>query len=736
MPGYDARMQFYAHSRKTGDPGEWQRLEDHLSAVSHMAEAFAPAGWGDQARLAGLLHDAGKYQAAFQKYIAKDVDASNEGKRGKGVQHAIAGAALAMQIGSTSFPAALAVQAHHGALKSITELQNAVELIGRRLLQDAERDGLPPALGKSGAPALPEEALRNALVLAMGTRFVFSSLVDADLLDTEAWDKGEERQTIDASIAELAAKAEAACRERAREAPDTALNRMRAEVLDSCLRSAELDPGTFTLTVPTGGGKTLSGLAFALRHAAHKGLQRIIVVAPYTSILEQMVEVYRKALGAENVVEHHSSLDPDRETDHNRQACENWDAPVVVTTSVQFFETLYGARNRRCRKLHRVARSVVFLDEVQTFPEHLLKPIHAALDLLTGHFGASVVHSTATQPRLLLGTNGAAPREIVPAYRRHFPVIARRFRLEVLGDVREPVSMERLAEEMGRCPQALAIVHRRKEAETVARLLGPECLHLSAGMCAEHRTGVLEEVKRRLRAGEACRVAATQLVEAGVDLDFPVVFRALAGMETLAQAAGRCNREMRLPEPGRFVVFRAPSAPPAESLKRGLVETLKFFREGTPDLADPDLFGEYSRGLLLGLESNLDAEDVLPHERRLDFPEVERRFRMIPDAGTPVVADYGEAWERVRALRDLKGGAELRKGFRRLQRFTVSLRTQEIARLRALGVLAPLLQWADEDEDEAGAWVVKEHVIPPVYDPRFGFTAQGGESYMKDGLVV
>ncbi len=593
---------------------------------------------------------------------------------------------------------------------------------------------MPASLKPSSAPAIPAEALRNACWLAMATRFIFSALVDADLLNTEAWDREAERPKEAASLPELADRVEAACRERARKAPDTPLNRMRVEVLEACVQAAEHEPGAFTLTVPTGGGKTLSGLAFAFHHAARHCLRRVIVVAPYTSILEQMVGVYRAALGEENVVEHHSSLDPDTESDRNRQACENWDAPVVVTTSVQFFETLYGARNRRCRKLHRIARSVVFLDEVQTFPEHLLKPIHSALELLTTRFGASVVHSTATQPRLLAGTGKAVPREIVPGYREHFPVTAGRFRLEVLGDLYEAVSMEQVADEMGRCPQALAIVHRREEAEKLARLLGPECLHLSARMCAEHRTAVLREVARRLKAGEPCRVAATQLVEAGVDLDFPVVFRALAGLETLAQAAGRCNRELRLPGPGRFVVFRAPSKPPAASLKRGLGEALKFFNRGTPDLADPDLFAAYSRGLLFGLGDNLDANDVLPHERKLDFSEVEARFRMIEDAGTPVVADYGEAWDRVRDLQAGKTGDDLRKGFRRLQRFTVSLRAHEIARLRALGVLEPLLPWAEEAE--ANSWVLKERVRPEVYDRRFGFTAQGGEGYVEDGVCA
>lgn len=394
-------LTFYAHSRKNQDRSSWQTLQEHLEAVAKLAHDFAPSAWKQHGRVAGLFHDAGKYQIAFQNYIAADVEASNESSRGRGVQHSIVGASLAWRIGPHSFPIALAVQAHHGSLKTVSLLQDAVTNTGQELLQNAERDGLPSRLAQTSIPALPSDV--DPFYLALGTRFVFSSLVDADLLDTERWDRGVTREQGCSTMAQLADACEAACLARSSKAlreTNSALNRMRAAVLKECLASAGLAPGPFTLTVPTGGGKTLSGLAFALRHAARHGLARVVVVAPYTSILEQMVKVYRDTLGAENVIEHHSNIDPDQETDRNRQASENWDAPVVVTTSVQFFETLYSASKSRCRKLHRIGRSVVFLDEVQTFPEYLLKPIHSVLDLLTERFGASVVHSTATQPRL------------------------------------------------------------------------------------------------------------------------------------------------------------------------------------------------------------------------------------------------------------------------------------------------------------------------------------------------
>ncbi|MBT9332982.1 CRISPR-associated endonuclease Cas3'' [Paracidobacterium acidisoli] len=747
-------MIFYAHSRQN-DPGKetWQELRLHLETVAAKAAEFAPEAWKPHARLAGLWHDAGKYQLRFQRYIAQNSEASNEPEAPSSagrVQHAIVGAAHARRAGLHAAPIALAVQAHHGRLKTIGDLESAIENTGAALLRDALQDGLPADLMQTPVPPVPNQA-EDKLYLALATRFLFSALVDADSLDTEEWDKGAKRDTAYAAIPDLASAVEAACLDRSRQAlahTGSALNRMRAEVLRQCLDAANLPPGPFTLTVPTGGGKTLSGLAFALRHAAAHGLDRVIFVAPYTSILEQTVKVFRETLGEQNVVEHHSSIDPDGETDRNRQACENWDAPVIVTTSVQLFETLYANDKRRCRKLHRIGRSVIFLDEVQTFPEHLLRPIHSALDLLTEHFNTSVVHSTATQPRLIMRAKSApapkqAIREIVPDYAQHFPVIANRFRMEVLGDVKTPVSLNQLAESVGEHSRVLAILHRRKEAEELARLLGPECLHLSARMCAEHRTEVLENVRDRLKNGEPCRLVATQLVEAGVDLDFPVVFRALAGLETLAQAAGRCNREMRLPQPGRFIVFRAPSKPPAKSLQRGLEEALDFFRKDLPDLCDPDLFPKYAKALMSGLgQDGNDSQKILPYESEINFPEVASRFRMIEDSGTPVVADYGDAWSRVRELRQARHGGEMREAFRRLQRYTVSLQPQEIARLQRLGVLEALLSGRDAigtekegSSNEGTSWVLKQSVVG-VYDLRFGFGWQGGERVEPEAYIV
>jgi CRISPR-associated endonuclease/helicase Cas3 len=734
-------MTYYAHSRPDSDEESWQELGEHLDEVATLTAEFATEAWKSQAYVAGLWHDAGKYQLAFQHYIGVTPEASNETNPAiHSVPHSVVGAAIAVERfgmqDTRGLVLALAIEAHHGALKATREMESAVELRGKGLLADARKGGLPPILEQAEVGALPLSRLSG-----MAIRMLFSALVDADLLNTEAWDRGTTRALRGESITALADRLEAVCLERSISALPSAVNTMRREVLAACLASAARPRGGFTLTVPTGGGKTLSGMAFALRHAATHGMRRVIVVAPYTSILEQTARVYREALGDENVVEHHSNLDPAQDTDRNRQACENWDAPVIVTTSVQFFESLYAAHKSRCRKLHRIANSVILLDEVQTFPTGLLQPIHLALKLLVEEFGAAVVYSTATQP-LLAAEKSELPkglqmslRPIIPDFARHFEVVRDRFTFHRVGDLQVPVSIKELAEHLVGHASVLAIVHKRKEAQQLAELLGPECIHLSASMCAEHRTAVLKEVRARLKRSESCRVVATQLVEAGVDIDFPVVYRALAGLETLAQAAGRCNREMRGKEPGQFYVFRAPSEPPKGTLRLGMQIALDSYFDGEtdPDLNDPHLFPKYAKRVLKMQET--DLEKVMEPESGLDFPAVAERFRMIEDAGISVVAPYGEAVEHVARLRR---EGPTRAGFRRLQRFTVSLHSQAFERLYALGFVEPVFGGADvstQEERRKVLWTVGEK-MPQVYDLQFGFGWEAGERFEPGHLIV
>ena len=732
----------YAHSRNDGSSLPWQELSAHLDQVGRLAQSFAPQPLAELARVAGLWHDIGKFNPAFQRYIAQNPELSNEGSattHAKGVPHSAAGAALALERIQDTVSGrmlALVISAHHGALKSYRFLET-IRASGLPLLESSRGGGLPLELEEQ----TPSFA---GMPSALAVRMLFSALVDADLLDTEEWDIGVPRATSSSDMTTLRKRLATFCQAKMETAKAAAcsekeerLAALRRTVYEACVQAAEQPRGHFTFTVPTGGGKTLSGLAFALHHAELHGLRRVIVVAPYTSILEQTAEVYRHAVGEENIIEHHSNISPNLDTNRNRQACENWDAPIIVTTSVQLLESLHAAHKRDCRKLHRVVGSVLLLDEVQTFPVDLLQPIHAVLKRLVDDFGCTVVHGTATQPllsglygkrrRSLLPKDLAVPmREIMPDPAALFHAMRDRFALEILGDLQQPLAPVLLAEDVRRQSRALVITHSRKDARHLAELLGPECLHLSAAMCAAHRTDVLRTARHRLEHALPCAIVATQLVEAGVDIDFPVVYRALAGLETLAQAAGRCNRAMKLPEPGRFVVYRAgrphdtdedilDSRPPRGTPRLGMEVALsEYFARCIPDLHDPMLFPEYAGKILSKLDT--DSRGIRALEDNWDFEEVEKGFRMIDETHISVVAPYGDA---PLLLRELRQDGPTRQRFRALQRYTVGLSTHIFDALFRSGWLEPVLP---HDASEASLWCVREGDTSP-YDSRFGFAS-------------
>jgi CRISPR-associated endonuclease/helicase Cas3 len=720
-------MVVYAHTRPDRPPSEWEPLETHAKAVAALAESFCGGFAPGFGQALGWLHDAGKYQPAFQQYLQRDSEGYDEAKP-ESVPHSIVGALFARNHEpAVGLLLAWPIAAHHGALRDKASLCAKLQTANRRL-EDAMRGGMPIETLKE---MLPQDAPRWAHeweAFALGTRMLFSALVDADLLATEAWGERREREKAAIPLQVLADALEEHLHEKRSqgdqmEGRGAVLARMRAEVSDACYAAADMPPGAFRLTVPTGGGKTLSGLRFALRHALLHGLKRIIVVIPYTSILEQTVRTYRTIFNEVSkgvVIEHHSSLDPQGESPQHRQACENWDAPIIVTTSVQFFETLYANHKRPCRKLHRIANSVVLLDEVQTFPFGMLDPILLALKNLSVHFRTSVVSMTATQP--LLRAEGR-DREIVPEPKRLYEVMRDRFKLEWLGSPDTAVDWQTVASEALKHERALVIVHARRDAEDLARMLGPECIHLSARMCAAHRLEVLDRVRRILAGGGPCRVVATQLVEAGVDIDFRVVFRAFAGLETLAQAAGRCNREYAA-VPGRFIVFRAPTQPPAGSLRAGLNVALGFYQDGRIDLHDPDIFPLYTKEVLQTQES--DKNQVLTSERGQDFPESARRFKMIDQSGAAVIVPYKDGWTRAQALRQ---NGPSRDGLRSIQRYTVTLYEQEFRRLRREGFLEPLFVATETEAPsfQETLWVIPGNVQPPPYSERFGLSWQAVE---------
>lgn len=698
--------KFYAHTRADQDESTWEGLEEHLKGVADcagkFAQAFGAASWG---HAAGLWHDLGKFRPEFQARL--------HGDRTQ-VEHAGVGAALAItKHASRGIPIAFAVAGHHSGLAN------------RKLQGDSDRTPLfervnnnlsvlddlsaivPPAIALVELPQLPDWLANRpasdarSLSAEMFVRFLFSALVDADRLCTERFlDPGKRNAIACDSLATLShhldrtIESVAACSD-----STSRVNQVRAKVLSACRTAADQPQGVFSLTVPTGGGKTLSAMSFALRHGVRHDLRRVIVVIPYTSIIEQNAKVYANALGAENVIEHHSNLDEAKAYEQSseielrrRLAAENWDAPVVVTTTVQFFESLFSAHPSRCRKLHNIANSVILLDEVQTLPPNLLLPILDGLQELTRHYGCSVVLSTATppalsQPHLSFGLAGVEEIILNPA-----SLAAELRRVAVAWpEAGEVVSYATVAASMATHPQVLAIVHLRKDARHLVELLPPVGRHhLSALMCPAHRLKVLAAVKRALDAGETCRVVSTQLVEAGVDIDFPVVYRALAGLDSLAQAAGRCNREGRLmdengqPAPGQFIVFRAETKPPPGVLRMALegTEGLLATHEDRLDLLAPSTFAEFFRGLYL--RSDVDVEGIQTKRRDFNFADVEAAFRMIEDYTIPVVVPYdGDAVQRVDRYRH----RPTRENRRALQPYIVQVALSHLRALSDVGAI-------------------------------------------------
>ena len=551
---------YFAHIAKDGRK---QTVADHLHHTASLAEGFAaPFGAGEQAKLAGLAHDLGKYSEAFQKRLTG----------GPKVDHATFGASVCFRQGQPC--AAFAVAGHHGGLPdggSQTDAPESSTFFGRmnraRLgrLENADaglKEVTLPAPAHLPAEKKPEEGM-------FFTRMLYSCLVDADYLDTETFMFDTAREERALSIDQLWEKLEHYISDWF--PPKSELNRRRCTILQHCIQEgAQRSPGLFTLTVPTGGGKTVSSLAFALAHAKAKGLRRVIYVIPYTSIIEQTAQVFRDILGAENVLEHHSNIlyetedETDPQTIRFAQATENWDMPVIVTTAVQFFESLFANRSSQCRKLHNIAQSVVIFDEAQMLPIPYLRPCVYAVCQLIKYYGVSAVMCTATQPALghlfdeFLPTH--PPVELCPpavcdwdAFRR--VTIRRTGRL----------SWDDLAQQLQRHQQVLCIVNTRKSAQEMFERMDKEGLfHLSTLMYPKHRRLLLDEIRRRLPLGLPCRVISTSLIEAGVDVDFPAVYREESGLDSILQAAGRCNREGgHSPEESIVTIFQGEGkAPP------------------------------------------------------------------------------------------------------------------------------------------------------------------------------
>jgi len=680
-------MPPYAHTPNGN--GQWHELKDHLAGVARRAKEFGDSfGAGDWAERAGWLHDVGKATPGFQSYL--EACHRERERRHKGPPHSIFGALVAVRQRLDLL--SLIIAGHHGGLPSLNIFR--AETLHRAEKNPAFKE-LESHLKALNLPAFPlgtNNLPKSQTGAEMFIRMLFSTLVDADFLDTEAHMRAadSDKRTVGLSLQ--------ACWHALKEAQEelsghvkTPLNLARHEIYLACLKAAEEPQGFFRLTVPTGGGKTRSGMAFALRHALTHGMDRVIVAIPYTSIVDQNVAVYRGIFGDEAVLEHHSNADwrsqedPEDEPEwalRQRLASENWDAPIIVTTTVQLFESLFSNRVSACRKLHNIAKSVIILDEAQMLPESLLAPILDALKELVGRYNATVVFSSATQPafQALEEAIGNA-REIIPNPDLYFRAL-RRVRYERPP---APWTWEDLAAQLRQHPSVMVVLNRKKDALAAMDALNdPEAYHLSTSLYPAHRRKVLCEIRNKLNRQEPCRLVATQVVEAGVDLDFPVVFRAVGPLDRIVQAAGRCNREGRLGAEGRVIVFNpADGGVPRGAYAAGLGNALSLLADPGADLNDPVLYETYFMRLYQGV--NTDAKNIQERRKAFDYPEVAERFRMIdsPTASVLVrraIEEDEKAQIELWLDRWLKGWVSPRIALRKLQPFIVNLYQKDLDR--------------------------------------------------------
>ena len=484
----------------------------------------------------------------------------------------------------------------------------------------------------------------------------------------------------------------------------------------------------------------MSAMSFALNHAVKNDLKRVIVVIPFTSIISQNATVYGKIFCQENVIEHHASLSPQRDTERNRLASENWDAPVIVTTNVQFFESLYANKNTKLRKLHNIARSVVILDEVQSLPPGLLYAILDGLKELQQHYGCSIVLSTATQPALqqsdFLKEGLEHVQEIIP----NTISLARNLnRVNVDWKIHETTEYEDIAQQIAdeKMARVLVVTHTRKDARYMAELLPGNSYHLSAAMCPAHKQDIIDKACAKLKQKDrdvSVHLVSTQLIEAGVDIDFPVVFRALAGLDSLSQTAGRCNREGKEKDGGRFIIFRAPSEPPRGVLRMGkdITETMINSNDmtsvarcsnGDVDLTSPENYQTYFR--LFYSHQRLDNAGVQTCREKLDFSDVAQRFKVIDTQTFPIVVPYGKSYVFLKSI--LQKEFLTREDFRYLQPFIVQIYKPDMNRLEDAGAL---------DSVGEKSFYYLTPAYERLYHKRFGLITEEENIYPDESVLI
>ena len=668
-----------------GNNGAVQTNEEHQRGVAQRAERFAAEfGLGDCGRLMGLLHDKGKEQKEWQKYI--------QGMIKTGPNHSYVGAIIAQR----QYPqiAPLIAQPIAGHHRGLYDYCDYLEETKRELPKDVTIDAVIPY----HFPKLPKMEQYDLHHLV---RMLFSCLVDADSIDTEAFMNPEQakQRGCHTSMLELLTTLEKHLKGLKANAPDTEVNHIRSYVQEQCVRESQGEGGFYSLTVPTGGGKTLASVLWALHHAVKNHLQRIIIAIPYTSIIVQTAATLKRIFGEDNVLEHHSNVNPedikDKELRERLQlATENWDYPIIVTTNVQFFESLFSNKRSDCRKLHNIAKSVIILDEVQTLPLSFYKPIVHTLDTLKRVFGASILFTTASQPILSGRIEGAKPMVSFNALQSVYEIIPhevqlhdklRRVELQFMEGAK---SYDEIAEELARHQKVLCIVNTRRDAKELFERLPKEgiCLHLSRMMCPAHVSATIEQIKKALtiQSNQPIRVIATQLIEAGVDIDFPVVFRQEAGLDSILQAAGRCNREgkQRLCSTYVFCLGKEHPLPP------GFITQTNNARKGMGkrhDWFSPEAMTSYFKQLHARI-GNFDEKQIqkLLYKPECEFEEAAQQFHLIDDQTTSVIINWNGGIALYQQLITQGPSYLLMK---ELAQYSVNIRERDFNKLQSMGAI-------------------------------------------------
>jgi CRISPR-associated endonuclease/helicase Cas3 len=684
------KFDFNAHT-PPANTDTWHELKDHLGKVATLAEQFAAKlQAGKLGYYAGLWHDLGKYNPDFQKYL-NDCAAGN--KHAKSVPHAVYGAKIAATILP---PLAPIIYGHHAGLPCPSKLKSNLakpeyEPAYLASLELAKKDGILLTLNLNLQEILP--AFQEPLSYELFIRLLFSCLLDADYLDTELHfdpQQSSPRKPV-ATVSKLWEKLENSQQQLlAKVSLDlTDVNRVRGEVYQACIAAAQEPTGVFRLAVPTGGGKTLSGLSFALKHATKHQLDRVIVAVPYTSIIEQTVGVYRDIFGEAAVLEHHSAAkttvdnsDAKSVQAKARLATQNWDAPLIVTTTVQLFESLFHNKTSRCRKLHNLVNTVIILDEVQTLPIRLLAPIVNILQELVDRYHVTVVLCTATQPAL------AGDNPYLTGFTSIKDIIAPVIAIEHFRQLSRvnyhipshPWNWADVVADAGEERQGLVILNTRKDALELLKEFTVKfedrdgIFHLSTLLCGSHRRQVLAEVRSRLTTNLPCWLISTQVVEAGVDLDFPLVYRALGPLDRIVQAAGRCNREGKRAEKGRVVIFEPQDGKTPQGEYATAVAQTKNLIQQHPNLDNPEIFQPYFRELYQGVDTT-DGKEVQKYRAALNYPETAAHFQLIKDITHPVVIAYDDRARKL--LKNIERYGLTFSDYQQLQPYLVSLRDRE-----------------------------------------------------------